>query len=119
MTYTKLNQLDTQLFKQQGEFFDGPSSNMTPLQVREKLANIAAQVITEEQLVMFKDLLKLKPSPNGGIGVTDDLKYTSASSRFCGGLGSHTCHRSQVRQAEWRTCFSHCPLGRFDCKSNL
>jgi len=64
------------LFKQQGEFFDGPSSNMTPLQVREKLTNIAAQVITEEQLVMFKDLLKLKPSPNGGIGVTDDLKYT-------------------------------------------
>ncbi|KAG2054925.1 hypothetical protein BDR06DRAFT_954842 [Suillus hirtellus] len=64
------------LFKQQGEFFDGPSSNMTPLQIREKLANIAAQVITEEQLVTFKDLLKLKPSPNGGIGVTDDLKYT-------------------------------------------
>ncbi|KAG1766365.1 hypothetical protein EV702DRAFT_1150238 [Suillus placidus] len=64
------------LFKQQAEFFDGPSSNMTPLQIREKLASIAAQVITEEQVAMFKDLLKLKPTPNGGVGVTDDLKYT-------------------------------------------
>ncbi|KAG1760725.1 hypothetical protein EDD22DRAFT_899936 [Suillus occidentalis] len=64
------------LFKQQAEFFDGPSSNMTPLQIRERLASIAAQLITEEQLAMFKDLLKLKPTPNGGIGVTDDLKYT-------------------------------------------
>jgi hypothetical protein len=66
---------------------------MTPLQIREKLASIAAaQVITEEQLAMFKDLLKLKPTPNGGIGVTDDLKYTSLSLRFCGGQGSHTFH---------------------------
>ncbi|KAG1735455.1 hypothetical protein EDB19DRAFT_1854086 [Suillus lakei] len=64
------------LFKQQAEFFDGPSSTMTPLQIREKLASIAAQVINEEQVAMFKDLLKLKPTPNGGIGVTDDLKYT-------------------------------------------
>ncbi|KAG2099316.1 hypothetical protein BD769DRAFT_1511561 [Suillus cothurnatus] len=64
------------LFKQQAEFFDGPSSNMTPLQIREKLASIAAEVIAKRQLEMFKDLLKLKPTPNGGIGVTDDLKYT-------------------------------------------
>ncbi|KAG1796898.1 uncharacterized protein BJ212DRAFT_1489159 [Suillus subaureus] len=48
------------LFKQQAEFFDGPSSNLTPLQF----------------VAMFKDLLKLKPTPNGGVGVTDDLKYT-------------------------------------------
>ncbi|KAG1805653.1 uncharacterized protein BJ212DRAFT_1486214 [Suillus subaureus] len=65
-----------ELFKQQAGFFDGPSSNLTPLQIREKLASIAAQVITEEQVAMFKDLLKLKPTPNGGVGVTDDLKYT-------------------------------------------
>lgn len=64
------------LFKQQTEFFDGPASNMTALQIREKLASIAAQVITEEQVAVFKDLLKVKPTPNGGIGVTDDLKYT-------------------------------------------
>ncbi|KAG2122228.1 hypothetical protein DEU56DRAFT_832698 [Suillus clintonianus] len=64
------------LFKQQADFFDGPASTMTPLQIREKLASIAAQFLTEEQVTMFKDLLKLKPTPNGGIGVTDDLKYT-------------------------------------------
>jgi hypothetical protein len=67
---------------------------MTPLQIREKLASIAAQVITEEQVAMFKDLLKLKPTPNGGIGVTDDLKYTSVFSKICGGLVSHTSYRA-------------------------
>jgi hypothetical protein len=28
----------------------------------------------------FRELLKLKSSPNGGVGVTDDLKYTGESS---------------------------------------
>ena len=28
----------------------------------------------------FKDLLSLKSSPNGGVAVTDDLKYTVGSS---------------------------------------
>ncbi|KAJ8588908.1 hypothetical protein M405DRAFT_768485 [Rhizopogon salebrosus TDB-379] len=69
------------LFKQQAEFFDIPSADMTPLQIREKLANIAAQMITGEQLIKFKDLLILKSSPNGGNGVTDDLKYTVKFSR--------------------------------------
>ncbi|KAG0698701.1 hypothetical protein DFH29DRAFT_940337 [Suillus ampliporus] len=75
-TSTYTHEAGLALFKQQTEFFDGPSSTMTPLQIREKLAGIAAQVITKEQLAMFKELLKLKPTPNGGIGVTDDLKYT-------------------------------------------
>ena len=30
----------------------------------------------------FKDLLKLKNTPNGGVAVTDDLKYTSTSIKF-------------------------------------
>jgi hypothetical protein len=71
-----------QLFKQQVEFFDIPSADMTPLQIREKLANIAAQMITGEQLIKFKDLLILKSSPNGGNGVTDDLKYTGLASHL-------------------------------------
>ena len=55
---------------------------MTPLQIRERLASIAAQLITEEQVAMFKELLKLKPTPNAGVAVTDDLKYTGLTSRF-------------------------------------
>jgi hypothetical protein len=51
---------------------------MTPLQIREKLAALAAQVIPN-QIDQFKDLLALKGGPNSGVSVTDDLKYTSVS----------------------------------------
>ena len=30
----------------------------------------------------FKELLKLKSTPNGGVAVTDDLKYTSTSMKL-------------------------------------
>jgi hypothetical protein len=50
---------------------------LTPLQIREKLAALSAQVIPNK-VEDFKELLKLKGSPNGGVDVTDDLKYTSA-----------------------------------------
>lgn len=67
-----------QLFGEQEKFFDIPSSTLTPLQIREKLANIADSVIQDKGKVdEFKELLKLKSSPNGGVAVTDDLKYTS------------------------------------------
>jgi hypothetical protein len=69
-----------QLFDEQDNFFDVPSSTLTPLQIREKLADIANSVIQDKgQVAEFKELLKLKSSPNGGIAVTDDLKYTSES----------------------------------------
>ena len=69
-----------QLFDQQEEFYDIPSSFLTPLQIREKLAGIARDVIKDEDKVgAFKELLKLKGTPNGGVAVTDDLKYTSES----------------------------------------
>ena len=67
----------SQLFKQQGDYFDIPSSTLTPLQIREKLAALAAQVIPASKVEEFNDLLRLKSSPNGGVAVTDDLKYTS------------------------------------------
>jgi len=54
---------------------------MTPLQIREKLAALAQQVIPND-IDQFKELLKLKSTPNGGVSVTDDLKYTSASPRL-------------------------------------
>jgi len=63
------------LFRKQGDFFDIPTSNQTPLQIRENLANVAAQVIPPDAIDGFKELLKLKGSPNGGVAVTDDLKY--------------------------------------------
>ncbi|KIJ69748.1 hypothetical protein HYDPIDRAFT_78645 [Hydnomerulius pinastri MD-312] len=69
------------LFKKQGDFFDIPVSTMTPLQIREKLAELAAGVIPESKVGEFKELLKLKSTPNGGVAVTDDLKYTIKFSR--------------------------------------
>ncbi|KAL0951273.1 hypothetical protein HGRIS_007987 [Hohenbuehelia grisea] len=69
------------LFQHQEEYFDIPSSTLTPLQIREKLAALAAQVIPPEKVEEFKELLKLKSSPNGGVAVTDDLKYTIKFSR--------------------------------------
>jgi hypothetical protein len=67
----------SQLFKKQGDFFDIPASTLTPIQVRENLAKIAAEVIPSDAVDEFKELLMLKGSPNGGVAVTDDLKYTS------------------------------------------
>ncbi|KAL6309780.1 hypothetical protein BKA93DRAFT_723293 [Sparassis latifolia] len=69
------------LFKQQGDFFDIPSSTLTPLQIREKLAAIAQQTIGANRVDAFKGLLKLKSTPNGGVDVTEDLKYTIKFSR--------------------------------------
>ncbi|KAJ7194546.1 hypothetical protein GGX14DRAFT_678631 [Mycena pura] len=69
------------LFKRQGEYFDIPSSTLTPLQIRDKLAALAAEVIPANATGSFADLLALKSSPNGGNAVTDDLKYTIKFSR--------------------------------------
>jgi hypothetical protein len=65
------------LFKKQGEYFDIPTSTQTPVQVRANLAELAAGVIGSGLKDKFSDLLALKGSPNGGVAVTDDLKYTS------------------------------------------
>ena len=72
----------SQLFKKQGDFFDVPTSNLTPVQIRENLAKIAAEVIPSHAVEEFRELLKLKGSPNGGVAVTDDLKYNSACGLF-------------------------------------
>jgi len=64
-----------QLFKRQEEFFDIPSQDLTPRQIRDKLAQIAAEVLPTQSIDAFKDLLTLKGSANGGNAVTDDLKY--------------------------------------------
>lgn len=69
------------LFKKQGEYFDIPTSTLTPTQIRENLAQLAASVIGSGLKDEFSELLKLKTTPNGGVAVTDDLKYTIKFSR--------------------------------------
>jgi len=71
------------LFERQTEFFDIPSSTLSPVQIRAKLAEVAETVIGEdkEKIAAFKDLLVLKSTPNGGVAVTDELKYTIKFSR--------------------------------------
>ncbi|KAH7339717.1 hypothetical protein B0J17DRAFT_656502 [Rhizoctonia solani] len=61
-----------ELFKAQEQFFDIPVSTLTPIQIREKLVSIAPEG-TDKKAVA--DLLEHKSTPNGGVGVTDDLKY--------------------------------------------
>ncbi|KAK7696257.1 hypothetical protein QCA50_000910 [Cerrena zonata] len=69
------------LFKRQGDFFDIPTSSLTPIQVRQKLAALAAEVIGGNSQDAVLNLITLKSSPNGGVDVTDDLKYTIKFSR--------------------------------------
>ncbi|KAF4619141.1 hypothetical protein D9613_004933 [Agrocybe pediades] len=69
------------LFRRQEEFFDIPTQDLTPRQVRDKLAHVAAEVLPTESIDAFKDLLTFKSSANGGNAVTDDLKYNVKFSR--------------------------------------
>jgi len=69
------------LFERQTDYFDHESSTMTPLQIREKLVELASHHIPKGKIEELQQLLKIKPTPNGGIGVTDDLKYNVKFSR--------------------------------------
>ncbi|VDB97133.1 unnamed protein product [Peniophora sp. CBMAI 1063] len=65
------------LMNRQEEFYDIPSSKLTPLQIREQLADVASKSgLDDGELKAFKDALVLKSTPNGGTSVTDALKYT-------------------------------------------
>ncbi|KAF9057817.1 hypothetical protein BJ165DRAFT_1521162 [Panaeolus papilionaceus] len=64
------------LFKNQEQFFDIPTQDLSAKQIREKLAELAATVLPAGTIPAFKDLLAFKgPGLNSGNGVTDDLKY--------------------------------------------
>lgn len=66
--------------KKQEAFYDIPTSTLSPIQIRERLAQVAQELpLPSNKLDEFKELLKNKSTPNGGVSVTDDLKYTSAS----------------------------------------
>ena len=65
------------MFNRQEEYFDIPTQDLTPRQIRENLAKLASEVLPPDAVEKFKDLLAFKTTPNGGNAVTDDLKYTS------------------------------------------
>jgi hypothetical protein len=56
---------------------------MTPLQIREKLVELVSHHISKAKVGELKELLKIKGTPNGGIAVTDDLKYNSKCPPRC------------------------------------
>jgi len=70
-----------ELFKHQSDFFDIPCSNLTPIQIREKLVNLALPIVGQDKKGEILDLLTYKTTPNGGVDVTEDLKYTIKFSR--------------------------------------
>jgi len=63
----------------QEDFYDIPSSKRTPTETRVKLVELALPVVGADKKEVLTDLLAHKTTPNGGTGVTDELKYTSAS----------------------------------------
>jgi len=70
------------LLQRQGEYYDIPTSTLSPIQIREKLAALFAETgVSGDKVEEFKELLKLKSTPNGGVSVTDELKYTIKFSR--------------------------------------
>ncbi|EIW61601.1 uncharacterized protein TRAVEDRAFT_35090 [Trametes versicolor FP-101664 SS1] len=69
------------LFASQRDYFDIPTSTLTPTEIREKLTTLVAESVSEDKAAPFKDLVTLKTTPNGGVDVTEDLKYTIKFSR--------------------------------------
>lgn len=67
------------LFKAQEGFYDIPMESSTPAATRDKLASLGKEsgTLSDGEIQAVKDLLKLKDTPNGGNGVTDDLKTCS------------------------------------------
>lgn len=67
------------MFKVQTDFYDIPTSKLSPSEIRKKLADLAESTVKGVKSAEVLDLLTLKSTPNGGVAVTDDLKYTSTS----------------------------------------
>ena len=65
--------------KRQTEFFDRAVADLTPTEIRKKLVALAGEVpsIDQSKLDTILDHLTYKTSANGGVDVTDDLKWSS------------------------------------------
>lgn len=66
-----------QLMQRQEEFYDRAVADLTPTQIRAKLVSLAGEVpsIDKSKLPAIQDLLTYVGSPNGGVAVTDDVKW--------------------------------------------
>ncbi|THH30471.1 hypothetical protein EUX98_g3718 [Antrodiella citrinella] len=65
------------LWKHQLEYMDEEASVLTPLQVREKLIGLAAEVIGKEKASEVKKLLEFRPHRmrNGGVSTSEEIRY--------------------------------------------
>lgn len=97
--------------KNQGEYFDIPTYELSPLQIRAKLANLARPIIGDDAVNSVQELLRPKTTPNGGNDVTDDLKYTSQLSPSTQAFTNYIICCSQSIQTKWHPCFPHCAVG--------
>ena len=77
MSFPNIHLLVPQLFKNQTEFFDKAIADLTVTQIREKLVNLALPIVGADKKAALTDLLTYKSTPNGGVAVTDELKYNS------------------------------------------
>eukprot|EP01111_Echinosteliopsis_oligospora_P002768 TRINITY_DN1427_c0_g1_i1.p1 TRINITY_DN1427_c0_g1~~TRINITY_DN1427_c0_g1_i1.p1 ORF type:complete len:109 (+),score=38.85 TRINITY_DN1427_c0_g1_i1:336-662(+) len=60
----------------QEAYFDRPSVDLNSNQIRDKLAQFAGEFAGNADATQkIRDLITFKTTPNGGIDVTDDLKY--------------------------------------------
>ena len=105
------------MLQRQEEYYDIPTSTLTPVQIRDKLASLYAETgVSNDKVEAFRELLKLKSTPNGGVSVTDELKYTS---KFVS-AGYRTIltdwMRSQVLPAERGSRLPFCIVGRNTCQ---
>jgi hypothetical protein len=94
--------------------------DLSPRQIRENLAKVASQTISKEEVEQFRDLLTIKGSPNGGVGVTDDLKYNSKLLHKPFSFWQviwQIAHNlsSQVRSSKQHSRFPDCTLGWIGC----
>lgn len=72
----------TQLMEHQTDYFDRAVADQTPTQIRENLIKLAEKAgVESSKLVAIKDKLTYKTSPNGGVDVTNDVKWFSTSSQ--------------------------------------
>ncbi|WWC67590.1 uncharacterized protein I206_101500 [Kwoniella pini CBS 10737] len=74
----------TAIFDSQNEYFNQSSSQLTPSQTRDKLVELATDLLEQNKKINgpkskvfgeIRDKLEVKSSPNGGNEATDDFKY--------------------------------------------
>ena len=107
----KFWELHIALMNGQEDFYDIPSANRTPTQTRAKLVELALPIVGEDKKGALTDLLAHKTTPNGGLAVTDELKYTSRLTHVATASGALLTSHSQVFPSELDSCLPHCPLG--------